>query len=968
MNITGSFGLAASASAAPQTLPSGRNPTYDQFFVRTNLNCRDRNIIRDILDFEIEPSEEETGETTGQNGDTEGPNVDPTGEDTQAERPPDEPTEYNPDPFAVNGQPIDLESVLRQINFGSSLGINQQQFTSIGRSLLVVNSSDFGATTSELNNFFTIEEPLLLDRIKYFYNSFYSLEDNNSLALYKNKTDKSYLLINRAQQQVASNNIGQDGLKFPIFRDTIYFYQDSGLTISENTPQYPNLSVQNVNLQNQIILNAFVQGTAYTGSINYQQKQNFLFKRLVADTLFGQEPIRFNDDTFIINLPFENTEILENLNLVGTSIVDIKTNYNFYIKEYEKIAISSNTNSNEKSFPNLYILMDFIAKNNNDSVALNTALTNGENLIQGPLGNPLYILNGIDRTLDVTRTSKILLGEKNPVGQYFDDFGRTYNSLKQENLDLFNTFENKNKNIIFLTDAINNLSVMNEKKNMFPMSVEIKIPTDKSSTITKMFYNSQLMDNFIVLVSDLYNSNSFVDKEIVYSEKIIQQNIQQQSVAGVQSINSTYASGRKNIKEYNLSDLFSTLMRQAIPEDDSHYFLIGDTNGNFERSPDLLGIINNLRRIIFQGQFTTFLKTNCRNYLDILSGKTSYSETVIYRIAKYSENQEEPIQNYWIPNNIDIDYLNVIDTQIKYEKNYTYKIYAYQIVVGTAYTQQENLTNLQNGLAGVDVTWQANPKLIEVEILSFDRRIIDSPPLSPEVEFVPYQNIDNKMGIFLNTRVGTEQAEIINILEQDINKTSLYKKDSNNLVTYKTDDLTRRFEIMKLDKKPKNYSDFRAGYIKTIQTEPDINNPNNTVASSFIDDIEPNKKYYYCFRSIDVHEHVSNPSPVYEIEIINENGMVYPIIKTYEFELPKFQNSLEMRRFIKLKPQLQHYLINSEDPTIADSSTASEAINNIKLGISNVGVPWDKPFKLVVTSKQTGRKIEIKFKFKYIVE
>ena len=96
--------------------------------------------------------------------------------------------------------------------------------------------------------------------------------------------------------------------------------------------------------------------------------------------------------------------------------------------------------------------------------------------------------------------------------------------------------------------------------------------------------------------------------------------------------------------------------------------------------------------------------------------------------------------------------------------------------------------------------------------------------------------------------------------------------------------------------------------------------------------------------------------------------MIYPIVKLYEFEKPAFKNSIEMRRFIKIKPQLQHYLVNSEDPVIVNSSTASDAVNTVKLGVSNVGVPWDKPFKLVATSKQTGRKIEIKFKFKYIVE
>jgi hypothetical protein len=965
------------SSAATIPLQSESDTAYNFFRNRNLNNCRDRNIIDEIEGTTISPPDA-SGASAGTGGDgidrstdTGGPNIDPTGELT-----PDEEEQTGLDLFGAENNTLNLDSILQQFNFGSSLGISQEQFMSLGKSVLIINSGDFGTSTSILNQNFSLDEPLVLDRIKYFYNSFYSLEPDNNIILYKSKSDARYLFLNRTTQEIVSSDTGQNGLNFPVIKDTIYLLQGDGLKTPEDTVDLPaGISKEQykagiLTINNQI-LRSIIEGKKYEGIINYQQKERFSFKQIVP-TSNGQ-PFQFNDDTFRINLPFENTDILKNINLVGASIVDIKDDYNFYIKEYEKIAINSNVNSNERSFPNLYILMDFIEKNNNNSVVLNSLLTNGQHV---PLGNPLYILNGIDRTLDVARTSRILLGQKNPVGQYFDDFGRTYDSLKQQNSDLFNTFENKNKNIIFLTDAISRLSIMNEKKNMFPMSVEIKFPTDKSSSITKMFYNSQLMDNLIVLISSLYNTNSLLDKEVVYSEKIMQQNIQQTTNINSQPVNSTFASGTKNIKEYLLNDIIQILMDRPIPQNNSDYLLIGDTNGHFERTSDLLGIINNLRRIMFQGQLMTFLKTNCRNYKEILLGKTAYNETVLYRITKYSQEEGEQelteIQNYWIPNTIDEDFLTIIDTQIKYQKNYTYKIFAYQIVAGTSYTQEVtpiiDTRESRRSLMKAEVLWQANPKIVEVELLTFNRRIVDSPPLSPEIEFVPYQNIDNKIGLFLNTRVGKEDAEVINILDQDINKTNLYKKDSNNLVSFATDDLIKRFEIMKLDKKPKNYSDFKTGYIKTVQTEPDVNNPLNTVASSFIDDIEPNKKYYYCFRSVDVHENISNPSEIYEVQIINENGMIYPIVKLYEFEKPAFKNSIEMRRFIKIKPQLQHYLVNSEDPVIVNSSTASDAVNTVKLGVSNVGVPWDKPFKLVATSKQTGRKIEIKFKFKYIVE
>ena len=47
------------------------------------------------------------------------------------------------------------------------------------------------------------------------------------------------------------------------------------------------------------------------------------------------------------------------------------------------------------------------------------------------------------------------------------------------------------------------------------------------------------------------------------------------------------------------------------------------------------------------------------------------------------ESGVTPIQNIWIPNSNSIDIFEYVDTQVKYNKEYTYVVTAYQLSVGT---------------------------------------------------------------------------------------------------------------------------------------------------------------------------------------------------------------------------------------------------------------------------------------------
>jgi len=844
-----------------------------------------------------------------------------TGNIISSQQPPD------PSEDAINA----LDSLSQQSIIPNLLDFKDSPFLGLGRTATIIDRVDYAVPIGNIERDYGIEKSLIIDHIKNFNGSFYVLDTNSNLKFYKDLSIPQKHYISRLNE---SNQIGNKATLYSASMETHSFIFEEGLRVTRSA-------------DSSRFKDKFISGKSFTGSIANQNKDNFKFEKLV------NENIVLRDNTFSLQMPFENSEMLNTLNLIGTSVVDIKENYNFYIKEYEKIATKSYSNSQENILPNLYILNAILEEKTQEKDFLSSLARLDGRLESGNR----FLLNN---------SEKIIFGIKDSIGEYFDLFGLNYEDLLENNKTLHNSYKEKLSNIIILSDETSKLNEINKKKYMFPMSVELSIPTDKTTTITRTLMDSDLMDSFILKLYDLYINNRFVAKESVITEQLFTQEINPSNQQS--EIVQTFSSKIKSINSVNISDLLEEIKQNPINLNTSRYTVIGDTTKYMRTNMDSMTFVNGLRNIIFNSKLNTFVKNNYRTYKDVLDGKKCYNETVAYRVSKYEKDSNIPIQNYWFANNPDLDFLNIVDTQVKYEKEYTYKIFAYQFILGNKIKQKINTSGTSDQNFKIDVENLPEANLIEVELISTIKRVADTPPLSPEILFVPYQGVDNKIGLFLNGRTGEEKLEPINILEKDRAVTSLYRKNLNNTVLYKSDDIAKRFEIMRLDNKPNYYQDFSKGYIKTANTDIDPATTQDASAAAFMDTIQPNKKYYYCFRAIDTHEKISNPTQIFEVEMINEKGMVFPVIKNYEFEKPAYTNAKEIRRFIKIKPASQHTFLNREVSQIENDITAEQSLGKINIGLSDVAVPWGKTFKMVLTSKQTGKKCEFKFKFKYKTE
>jgi len=150
---------------------------------------------------------------------------------------------------------------------------------------------------------------------------------------------------------------------------------------------------------------------------------------------------------------------------------------------------------------------------------------------------------------------------------------------------------------------------------------------------------------------------------------------------------------------------------------------------------------------------------------------------------------------------------------------------------------------------------------------------------------------------------------------------------------------------------------------ETLLDEAGINRRSNS--ASFIDKIKPNIKYYYTFRCVDIHGQISNPSEVYEVEIVNESGAIYSNIVPYEFpKEEQGETTKKFKRFLMIKPNaLQSYMdIDEEIQNYKDYERMG-----IKLGIKDDSI-IDKKYKMRIVSKNSDKVYDINFSFGKIVK
>jgi hypothetical protein len=788
------------------------------------------------------------------------------------------------------------------------------------------------------------------------------------------------------------NNEHHPGKAQAFFRSHILGYAHARYVFSgyDNFDSYPEGPEAN-----KIDMTAEEQANTLYGDILAQKEIIQLYEQHFGKIRPVFDPTRIYEDHYLeISAPFHKEELEALNNAPRPMQINIEPNYNFYEEKYETTLQNLGIANNVKYLPNMYMMLQNEYEPSDPSIE--KVVTVGD-LISTDL---VQVLNqkGNKKKTQV-------------LNEYFKQWGLAHQ--KKATDPAYTNLLTRNSNLIFLMNKSSYLKDFNQFSDKFPMANTISLKTPPAGTLATTLKRTKLDLPLLrsLQLANTHPQNSY-DVHAPYSFKSM--------IKGHESLNidqqanleeSSFKVANRSIKCVDIQAWLKDFTESAGEE---YLSRLGDPAvatrvlGENISAADFAGesglFLRKLISSIFSAKLDQVAKKTTRTHREIFSGKAAHHEVMAYRVAKHrvvngvpNQNAE---QNFYFGNPSDIEDLVYHDTQVSYGSEFKYFVYAYVLAVGSKYAYRgfpgttaapegSVFPYLGHGNYLIMAHTIPDIKMYEIPYYGFEEGeqstgyMFDDPPVAPEVDIGGYRGVVNKIHITLTNTYG-DYIETPEILEDSdvttfsntVKHQSLSKKQvAAGKVRFKTDDISDRFEVFRIGpdiltgetKKPAGYSDFQRRKTKIVgDTSSD--------SAAFVDTLDPNKKYYYTFRSIDQHNNVSNPTQVYEVELINNptSNLSYVTVLPYDFkDILKPRIKKAARRFLHIEPRFEQKTIDF------DFEAPGVNIEEIISSPPSLGILKDplfvesgdenkerlKKFKIRLTSKRSGKKIDINIKF-----
>lgn len=388
---------------------------------------------------------------------------------------------------------------------------------------------------------------------------------------------------------------------------------------------------------------------------------------------------------------------------------------------------------------------------------------------------------------------------------------------------------------------------------------------------------------------------------------------------------------------------------------------------NFDQLEDLK-ISDRQDSATFAEKFDEIDSDLTRNFSHIMNGDKANSIIIGYKIEKRRATDGRVIQVFYVmeppgseSNPENPPSLKFIDTQVHYGSTYRYRIFSLALVFSSKYKYDNIEIKPSDAKVEFDVRTFKDGRLFTVPFYQKLVSIADLPPLPPEVAFLPDKNDPSNLKIAFNHNVGFRRENPISILPVDQSIITSMQDSQNNPaqgLEYLSDTVPTHYEMFMTTEPPAGYYSF-SDLVTSIPTD------GNLTVFKEMSTIVPNTDYYFTFRSRE-EAGISNPTPIYKFRMVDSPNGSFMVLEEYDpYNTGGQLGSFSFQRVLSISPsRTQRAIVYPEGTDLSSREFALSApeLNTISIGSEEDSV-WGRRFKFRITSKKSGRKLDINATF-----
>lgn len=777
-------------------------------------------------------------------------------------------------------------------------------------------------------------------------------------------------------------------------------------------------------------------------------KSDIHWKALWLGGAYGDEsyPALYSDRAYTYsNIAYSLPYPAYDATIVGSeyasAVVQVDYNYSDYLPLYQS---HINAETSERLIPNFYVMVDWSLADfyNEDSGAMEQERYEPENINYMSREGQFQRLNdyfAFDRANISFPTPPWMLSSDQEVRKRNTVLTVDYLTSSYLRVPLSSSTEawvdKKYKTLLFDSAYIDRIATSDVERyaTMLPYSVNLSFPNEEPSTFLESI-KSRLFDARFLKV--LYESYSGMIDELEPKETnyVTKREFYTTSSDDSSSISSYETAGSETFREIDYID-FLAYCHNNYDSVSDECMIMGPRTIQKLAAQDTTGIyrhINTVPPMRVLDDVVDYLEDPANFSIDaereFYGNVQMHCETLAYRIEKIGgpptgdSQTQNTIQNFWFINGaLSPEGFQYYDSQVRYDTEYTYKIYAYKLMVGYKYAFDDLRLTRQLGcedskgdpglefydpfsddeetadklyladldyaskvnefatkaqvfskyryLADMMLKYEPSVKIFEVPIYSKTLKVLDNPP--NRLMVTPYQlggNV-NKLGFsFIYETFSTVPfPSIISEEDQEYKDAYIHAHDyiDGENLPLESVSWPRYMEIYRLNERPTSVTDFDDNLLIQLDLKMDEQRKYTYTSDYYDDTIRSNHKYYYVFRVLNQQGNISALSEIYEAELVNDGGYKYAVFNIlYEHELEQDiydKTSINFKKLIQIKPNVQQ--INLITDNLNYGEPATEQIDNLEVG-SAEDLIWDKTFKIRLTSKKTGKKIDLNITYK----